>query len=139
LVDVQVYREGDWTIVAVVGELDLAVAPRIRHALLEALGPARSGAPAPQVVLDLGAVHFVDSTGLGVVLGALRRVRLAGGTLRVVVVERQVTELFALLRLDAILEVHGSVEAAIAEPVPAESVPAEPVPAASGSDLRRHG
>ena len=134
LVDVHVYREGDWTVVAVVGELDLAVAPRIRHALLEALGPARSVASAPQVVLDLGAVHFIDSTGLGVVLGALRRVRVAGGTLRVVVVERQVADLFALLRLDAILEVHGSVEAAIGAPVPSA-----PVAAVSSSDLRRHG
>lgn len=112
LVDVQVADEGEWTIISVVGELDLAVAPRIRHAVAQTLGPARLAAGPPRVVLDLGSVHFIDSTGLGIVLGALRRVRVAGGVLRVVVVEPQLTDLFTLLDLDTIFELHASVDAA---------------------------
>jgi anti-sigma B factor antagonist len=118
LVDVQVYEDGAWTIVAVVGELDLAVAPRIRHAVTETLGPARPRAVTPQVVLDLGAVHFIDSSGLGVVLGVLRRVRLAGGRLRVVAAEPQVLDLLALLELDTILDVFATVAEATATPAP---------------------
>ena len=116
LVDVQVRDEGDWTVVAVVGELDLALAPRVRHAVVEALGPARFRSGPPQVVLDLEAVHFIDSSGLGLVLGVLRRVRQAGGTLRVVVVEPQVTGLFALLGLDTIVDLRPSVADALAVP-----------------------
>lgn len=119
LVDVQVHHEGEWTVVAVVGELDLAVAPRIRHAVAEALGPSRPTAEAPLVVLDLGSVHFVDSTGLGIVLGVLRRVRQAGGVLRVVVVEPQVVGLLELVELDRILDLRRSVEDALAPPVSA--------------------
>ena len=119
LVDVQVHHEGGWTIVAVVGELDLTVAPRIRHAVVEALGPGRAVAEAPQVVLDLGGVHFVDSSGLGIVLGVLRRVRQAGGALRVVVVEPQVVGLFELLELDRILDRRPSVQDALAAPMTA--------------------
>lgn len=130
LVDVQVADEGGWTIVSVVGELDLAVAPRIRHAVAEVLGPSRSSVEAPRVVLDLGSVHFIDSSGLGIVLGVLRRVRLAGGDLRVVATEAQVTDLFALLALDTILEIHPSVRSAVASavgpPVSTASVTAEP-------------
>lgn len=123
LVDVQVHDEGGWTIVTVVGELDLAVAPRVRQSVAGALGPTRPRGGAPRVVLDLGSVHFIDSSGLGVVLGVLRRVRQAGGALRVVVVERQVTELFELLGLDAIVELRGSVAEAIADPVLAAPAP----------------
>jgi anti-sigma B factor antagonist len=107
LVDVQVHEEGGWTIVSVVGELDLAVAPRVRQVVVAARDPGRA---VPQVVLDLGSVHFVDSSGLGVVLGVLRRVRQAGGTLRVVVVESQVVGLFELLGLDTIIDVRPSVD-----------------------------
>lgn len=134
LVDVQVADEGEWTIVSVVGELDLAVAPRIRHAVAEALGPSRPAPEPRRVVLDLGSVHFIDSSGLGIVLGVLRRVRLAGGDLRVVVAEAQVTDLFALLSLDTILEVHPSVRAAIAAPA---APPASTAPVAAESG--RHG
>lgn len=113
LVDVQVRREGGWTIVSVVGELDLAVAPRIRHAVAEALGPGRGEREATRVVLDLGSVHFVDSSGLGIVLGVLRRVRQADGTLRIVVVEPQVLGLLQLLELDRILDLRPSIEDAM--------------------------
>ena len=119
LVDVQVHHEGEWTVVSVVGELDLAVAPRLRHAVAEALGPGRPLASVPQVVLDLGSVHFVDSTGLGIVLGVLRRVRQAGGALRVVVIEPQVVGLFELLDLDRILALRPTLDDALAPPVSA--------------------
>jgi anti-sigma B factor antagonist len=114
LVDVQVHEEGGWTIVSVVGELDLAVAPRVRQVVVAALDPGRG---VPQVVLDLGSVHFVDSSGLGVVLGVLRRVRQAGGTLRVVAVESQVVGLFELLGLDTIIDIRPSVDDATSDPV----------------------
>ena len=134
LVDVQVADEGGWTIVSVVGELDLAGAPRIRHAVAEVLGPSRPSPEPPRVVLDLGSVHFIDSSGLGIVLGVLRRVRLAGGDLRVVAAEAQVTDLFALLALDTILDIHPTVRSAVD---PEVGPPASP--ASIGAESGRHG
>jgi anti-sigma B factor antagonist len=115
LVDVQVHDEGEWTIVSIVGELDLAVAPRVRHAVAEMLGTNRT--ERPQVILDLGSVHFVDSSGLGVALGILRRVRQAGGTMRAVVIEPQVVALFELLDLDTVFDLRPSLAEALADPV----------------------
>lgn len=116
LVDVQVHHDGTWTTVSVVGELDLAVAPRVRRAVVEAIGTGRRAPGPPAVVLDLASVHFIDSSGLGVVLGALRRVRQAAGTLRVVIAQPQVVDLFALLDLGAVVELAASVDAATATP-----------------------
>jgi anti-anti-sigma factor len=126
LVDVQVREDGPWTVVAVVGELDLAAAPRIRHAAVAAL--ASSPGP-PQVILDLEAVPLIDSSGLGVVLGVLRRVRQAGGTLRVVA-GPPATDLLALLGIDVALDVHPSVAAAQA---------LEPATPSGSGDPGHHG
>jgi anti-sigma B factor antagonist len=132
LVDVQVHDEAGWTVISIVGELDLAVAPRVRHAAVEALGPARRRAGPPQVILDLGSVHFLDSTGVGTVFGVLRRVRQAGGALRVVVAEPQVLALVELLSLDAVLDIRPSLADALAAPVLAAPTPGGPR-AAGGS------
>jgi len=69
------------------------------------------------VVLDLGGVDFIDSAGLGVVLGALKRVRGAGGALRVVVDEPAVRQVFALTELDRIVPLDRTVDEAVAHPV----------------------
>ncbi len=116
LFDVQVYERSGWTVIAVVGELDLPAAPRIRQAIVAALGAARYADAVPRVVLDLGAVHFLDSCGLGIVLGALRRARGAGGVLRVVASEPQVLDLIRLVQLDTIIEVLETVASAIEAP-----------------------
>jgi anti-sigma B factor antagonist len=60
----------DAPVLFVAGEIDVSTAPVIRDALTEAVdGGAR------RVTLDLGGVGFVDSSGLGVIVGALRRLQ----------------------------------------------------------------
>lgn len=54
----------------IAGEIDVATAPRVRDELTAVLD-----AGARRVILDLGAVDFVDSSGLGVLVGALRRLQ----------------------------------------------------------------
>ena len=61
---------GEHTVLEVGGEVDVYTAPRLRERLLELIdGGAR------HVVVDLGRVDFLDSTGLGVLVGALKRLR----------------------------------------------------------------
>jgi anti-anti-sigma factor len=64
-------RDGAVVVVAS-GEIDLATSPRLREALVD---PA---ARAPTVVLDLRAVTFIDSSGLGVIVGQQKRARESG-------------------------------------------------------------
>jgi anti-sigma B factor antagonist len=96
-------------VVTVVGELDMATAPRLRQALVEATGHGARG-----VVVDLGAVDFLDSTGLGVLLGAVKRIRGVGGDLVLARAAPQVARVFEVTRLIEILPIHGTVESAVA-------------------------
>jgi len=67
---------GTWTVLAVAGELDLATAPGLRERVREMTpdGPLK-------VALDLTAVGFVDSSGLGAIVACLKHVRELGGEL----------------------------------------------------------
>jgi anti-sigma B factor antagonist len=70
---VAVHVSEDLTVVDVQGDLDCYTAPKLRTVLVElADGPRR-------VVLDVGGSTFIDSTGLGVLVGALKRLRQQGG------------------------------------------------------------
>ncbi|HET9287506.1 MAG TPA: STAS domain-containing protein [Gaiella sp.] len=98
------------------GELDAHDAPRLKDLLsgaLERLG----GTDDPCLVLDLTGVAFLDSTALGTMVGALRRVREAGGEMRVVLPETPARRIFEITGLEDVLAVYASREAALeAEP-----------------------
>jgi anti-sigma B factor antagonist len=81
--------------VRVDGEIDVATAPVLRTELL-----ALIDAGAQQITLDLGGVPFVDSSGLGVLVGALRRLReTRDGELRVDGVQVGVRKIFEITGL----------------------------------------
>lgn len=126
LFDVMVSRRNGWVTVAVIGELDLASAPRVRTAVAAAVADGGT-----RLVLDLGGVDFIDSTGLGVVLGAVRRVRSAGGSIRLVVREPAVLKVFELTGLDQVLPILPSVDEAVA-PASAVALSAERDESADG-------
>ena len=63
-------------VVQVTGDLDCYTSPQLRSTFLELVADGRR-----RVVLDVGATNFVDSTGLGVLVGGLRRFRQEGGDL----------------------------------------------------------
>jgi anti-sigma B factor antagonist len=60
--------------VVVEGEVDVATAPALRDELYRLVEHGSS-----RVVVDLSGMDFIDSTGLGVFVGALKRAREAGG------------------------------------------------------------
>jgi anti-sigma B factor antagonist len=115
---IQVSQVGLWSVVAVTGELELGTAPRLRQQVVSLVGEGRR-----HLVVDLAAVDFVDSLGLGVLVSALKRVRAHGGELRVAGPSPRVRSLFELTRLEEIIEVHDSVAAAVAAPFRAADDP----------------
>lgn len=66
------------------------------------------------MVIDLSAVTFIDSTGLGVLLFALKRLNQKKGELKLCNVTKPVRVLFELVRLHQIMEVYNSREEALA-------------------------
>jgi anti-sigma B factor antagonist len=79
------------------GEVDLHVAPELR----ERLNGAIDGEP-ENVVVDLSSVKFLDSMALGVLLGAHKRLRDAGGELELVVPSPELRRIFEITMLDEV-------------------------------------
>ena len=107
---VTVEDAGGLLVVAPAGELDAFTAPELRselHRLLEDVSTTR-------LVVDLTAVTFLDSSALGVLVGALRRLRERGGELHVVQPRPMVRRIFELTALDAIFTLHGARDEALA-------------------------
>jgi anti-anti-sigma factor len=65
------------------------------------------------VLLDLNAIAFADSTGLGAILVCLHRAAAAGSTLRICGLRPLVQEMFHVLKLDRLVDVHATAEDAL--------------------------
>ena len=98
---------GEKVVLAVYGELDLHVAPELRDRLDIALDEG-----ARVIVLDLSRVTFIDSMALGVLLGAVNRLRRRGGDLRLVVPNPELRRIFEISLLDQIFTLDWSREEA---------------------------
>src|SRR5512132_2805254 len=98
-----------WTVVSLYGALDVATAPELREQVIELVNDGRS-----QLVFDLDGIDFLDSTGLGTVIGALKRARTHGGDLRLVCTETRVTRLFEITGLDKAVPLLPDLDAAVA-------------------------
>ena len=66
-----------------------------------------------KVLLDLNAIAFADSTGLGAILVCLHRAAAAGGKLRICRLRPLVHEMFEVLKLDRLVDVHATAEEAL--------------------------
>lgn len=97
------------TVLAPTGRLDVAGAP----ALKEAIGEAVKKGP-PKVVIDMEGVTFVDSTGLGSVIAALKQIRNSQGELRLAAPNQQVRVVLELTTLDRVFPYYATVEEALA-------------------------
>ena len=102
-------EQAGWSVLLVGGEVDVATAPRLREQLIKLVNDQRF-----QIVVDLGGVDFIDSTGLGVLIGALKRVRTHGGDLGLVCTERRILKVFEITGLDHVFTIHETVDAAVA-------------------------
>ncbi len=97
------------TVVAPKGRLDMASASSFRERVLQLV---QSGST--HLVIDLGEVSFVDSSGLGAIIGGLKVARQAGGELRIARPNQQVLLVLDLTSLNRVLEPYGTVEEAVA-------------------------
>jgi anti-sigma B factor antagonist len=89
------YTEAWIPIVHVIGEVDMATAPELRRALVA----ASAGRP-PAIVVDLTAVGFLDSSGIGVLAGAYRQLQAHGGQLHVATSSPLIVRLFEITHTD---------------------------------------
>jgi len=98
---------GKVTVLTVEGEVDIATAPKLREKLVEL---AAGGAT--RVVVDLEKVEFLDSTGLGVLIGGMKRLRSTDGDLTLVCTQPRILKVFEITGLNRAFVIHDSVDQA---------------------------
>ena len=118
-IDVSV--QGDWTVVSIFGDLELASAPRLHQRVVGLVSEGHT-----RLILDLSNVDFVDSVGLGAVVGAVKRTRTVGGDLVVVGAIARVAQVFAVTRLDQIIAMFGDLNSALHSGVDPDSAASGP-------------
>jgi len=104
--DVTEYDNGI-TVLAVRGEVDVYTAPRLREKLVELVSKGKH-----HIVVDLEAVDFLDSTGLGVLVGGLKRLRSHEGDLNLVCTQQRILKVFEITGLTKVFTIYESVDAA---------------------------
>ena len=96
------------TVLAVRGEVDVYTAPRLREKLVELVAQGKY-----RIVVDLEGVDFLDSTGLGVLVGGLKRVRTHQGDMALVCTQQRILKVFEITGLTRVFHIHDSLEAAV--------------------------
>jgi anti-sigma B factor antagonist len=96
-------------VIAARGEIDLFTAPELKRVVTEAIESGER-----RVVIDLSEVSFLDSTALGVLIGAVKRLRSRDGALAIVNTEPSIAKTFEITGLDQIFTILPSRDQALA-------------------------
>ena len=99
--------KGETTVVNVGGELDVYTAPRLKETLEQALPEVE------RLVLDLSEVHFLDSTALGVLVGAQQLSEDKESELRLVVDDPFVLKIFRIAGFEEMFSIYPKLEEAL--------------------------
>ena len=105
--DLHVQHHGDRAVVQVSGEVDLATCPQLRAQLIELVDQG-----VYHLIVDLEQVSFLDSSGIGVLIGALRRLREHGGSLRLTAPSPPVRRVLELTGVTTILPTSATLDEA---------------------------
>jgi anti-sigma B factor antagonist len=105
-----VYSEDPgFTVIEVGGEIDVYTAPKLRERLISLVD---SGSY--QLIVDMEGVEFLDSTGLGVLVGGLKRVRAHEGGIDLVCTQSRILRIFRITGLNRVFSIYDTVPAALA-------------------------
>lgn len=100
------HNEGVCTL-ALEGEVDVYTAPKLKESLVSAIEDG-----CVNVIVDMDKVSFIDSSGLGVLVSALRRARERDGAVRIVCGRDNILKIFRITGLDKVFPIFSNMEEA---------------------------
>ena len=103
------YSKDGIEVIDVGGEIDIYTAPRLRELLIDLVSKNNY-----QLIVNLDKVEFLDSTGLGVLVGGLKRMRAHDGSLDLVCTQEPILKIFRITGLTKVFGIYRSVDQAIA-------------------------
>ena len=90
------------------GEIDVYTSPKVKEALNDLIQKGNNN-----IIVNLEGVSYIDSTGLGVLIGALKRVKENNGDIKLVCTNLQIKKIFDITGLVKIFELYDSEELAL--------------------------
>lgn len=103
-------HENGHTIIEVTGEIDVYTAPKLRDRIAELVADGNY-----HLIVDLEAVDFLDSTGLGVLVGGLKKLRSHDGSMQLICTQDRLLKIFRITQLAKVFAIYDSQAAALAE------------------------
>ncbi|GAA0346377.1 MULTISPECIES: STAS domain-containing protein [Actinoallomurus] len=97
--------DDDLTVINVEGEIDVYTAPKLREKLIDLVNKGKY-----HLLVDMEKVEFLDSTGLGVLVGGLKRVRAHDGSLELVCTQERILKIFRITGLTKVFGIFDSVD-----------------------------
>ena len=113
------------------GEIDVYTAPKLRDKITELVA-----AGVYDLVIDMEEVEFLDSTGLGVLVGGLKKVRAHDGSLQLVCNQDRLLKIFRITGLAKVFVIHESADAALAAQLTRADARSAPVVPCDGARAR---
>ncbi len=104
-----VRSEGETTIVALSGEVDLDNSPQVRAVLLESVREKR------EILVEMSAVSYIDSSGIASLVEAYQSARRGSTGFALVAVSDAAMRVLELARLDQVFRIHASITDALAD------------------------
>jgi anti-sigma B factor antagonist len=105
--DIRSEQQGSTCTVALDGEVDVYTAPKLKDELVSLIQGGCS-----YLIVDMERVGFIDSSGLGVLVSALRRAREKDGAVRIVCTQESVLKIFRITGLDKVFPIFSDAEEA---------------------------
>ena len=110
LLEITTRLEGGRTVVEIAGEIDVYSAARLRERLVELAQAGRY-----RLIIDMTIVTFMDSSGLGVLVGAMKRARANGGEVCIVGAAEHILQTLRITGLTRVFPIYASVVEALSK------------------------
>ncbi len=105
----QTRQDSGRTVIEVGGEIDVYTAPKLREKISELVADGHH-----HLVIDMESVDFLDSTGLGVLVGGLKKVRAHDGSMQLICTQERLLKIFRITGLAKVFAIHDSQAKALA-------------------------
>jgi len=101
----QVKVVGGVPVIELKGEIDLSTSPAFKETVYEIIESGKR-----DIIIDLDGLEFMDSTGLGVLVAALKKTSMEGGSIRLICSKRNILKVFTITGLDKVFTIYDNLE-----------------------------
>jgi anti-sigma B factor antagonist len=99
----KVKEKGGFPVIELKGEIDLSTSPYFKEKVYEVIESGKK-----DIIINLSGLDFMDSTGLGVLVAALKKATMEGGSIRLVCNKKSIIKVFTITGLDKVFSIYNN-------------------------------